>query len=101
MSVRQWGVAALTVAVCAAALVVSAADVLKQIGLTEADARRATLDSFTQGYVPIYPASKAIKAATPARVTLITGVLTRKGLYGERRVRRRSRRCAKGRTAGA
>ena len=77
MNGRRWGLAGVTLAVCAVGLLVSAADVFQQLGMTDADARRATVTSFTQGYVPIYPASKAIKAATPAvRVALVTGVLT-------------------------
>ena len=77
MNMRRWGLSGVTLAACAAGLLVYAADVFKQLGMTEAEARQAAVTSFTQGYVPIYPASKAIKAAAPAvRVALITGVLT-------------------------
>jgi hypothetical protein len=84
MNVRRYGLAGLTLAACVTGLLVYAADVFKQLGMTEADARRATVTSFTQGYVPIYPAAKAVKAATPAvRATLITGVLTFAKSYTE------------------
>jgi hypothetical protein len=84
MNVRRCGLAGVTVAVCATGLLAYAADVFKQLGMTEADARRAAVTSFTQGYGPIYPAAKAVKAATPAvRVTLITAVLTFAKSYTE------------------
>ena len=75
--------AALSV-VAALAVLVRAADLWKDIGMTEADAKRGAVSAFTNGYVPIYPANKAFKAAAPAmRVALVKGVLTFVKAYAE------------------
>jgi hypothetical protein len=63
-------VAAVTVAV---SLGIQAQGGLSSLGVNEASARREMINSLSGGYVNVYPASKAFKAATAsARATMVT-----------------------------
>jgi hypothetical protein len=60
------------------------ADVLSQLGLSEAIARENALRSLESGSVPVWLASKAFKAATPtARASLVTGALAWAKAYAQ------------------
>lgn len=64
--------------------VLRAADVLRDLGLKEADARQSVVEAINSGNVNWWPASKAFKAAaSAARAGLVTGALTWARTYTE------------------
>ncbi len=80
--IRVGIVVALGFAGCLAVL--RAADVLKDLGLREANAKESVVEAITSGTVNWWPASKAFKAAAPAaRAGLVTGALTWARTYTE------------------
>jgi hypothetical protein len=75
---------AVVVVVLAGAALPIAADILAQLGLKEPQARDQVLEGLGNGSVPIWPASKAFKAAaTAARAGLVTDALGWVRLYTE------------------
>jgi hypothetical protein len=64
--------------------VLRAADVLRDLGLKEANAKESVVDAINSGNVNWWPASTAFKAAAPAvRAGLVTGGLTWARTYTE------------------
>jgi hypothetical protein len=64
--------------------VLRAADVLRDLGLKEANAKESVVEAINSGNVNWWPASKAFKAAAPAvRAGLVTGGLTWARTYTE------------------
>jgi hypothetical protein len=84
MSIRRTSATGTVLALVVTGLLVYAADVFKDLGITEAEAKSGLLGSVTTGYVPAYSAAKAVKAAAPGvRVTLVKGILAYVKTYAE------------------
>jgi hypothetical protein len=72
---RCWIITASLMVVGAVAFV-HGADVLKDLGVKEADARNLVVEALNSGAAPWSPAIKTLKSATPAvRVTMVQGLL--------------------------